>query len=197
MTTSLRTSLTVGFLLVSGFLAAQNLVNLNQERLDLTKNGMIVLGSWAAINLISSPILAHKSSGSAKYFHQMNGGWNLINIALAGVGYYQATQLGLSDLSLVSSLIEQQKIEKLLLFNAGLDVAYVATGLYLIEKSKTNTNHPDRLQGFGQSLILQGAWLFAFDLGFYLLQHHHGSKLMDKIEGLSINPTGLSLTLLL
>lgn len=195
MKNPLPSFLTLGLLLVSCSLFSQNYVDFNQERLDLTKNGMLVLGSWAAINLISSPILAHHSTGSTKYFHQMNGGWNLFNIAIAGVGYYQATKLGQCDLSLANSLLEQQKIEKLLLFNAGLDVAYVATGLYLIQKAKNSTNNQDRFKGFGQSLILQGAWLFVFDVGFYWVQHHHGSKLIDKIEGLSISPIGLSLTL--
>ena len=180
------------FLLIPGLLWAQEWTAFNQERLTMTRHGMLVLGTWAASNLIVNPILASQASGSRKYFFRMNAYWNVVNLAIAGIGYYGAAKADPNLLSLSETISEQHKIEKLLLFNAGLDLAYVLGGLYLRERSKNTNNNPDRLKGFGESIILQGAWLFAFDMAFYLFQRHHGVPL---IEGLSLIPSPVGLTL--
>lgn len=184
------------FLLFSiASLQAQNLENFNDHRLNLTANGMLVLGTWATANLTINPILQLNTTGSRKYFHQMNAMWGAVNLGIAGLGYYHAIKGDESVLSLSKTITEQQNIEKLLLFNAGLDVAYLSTGFFLRERSKTHQNKPERLLGFGNSLILQGAWLFAFDLGFYLIQNKHGKGLGTILDGLAFSPTGFSLTL--
>ena len=51
---------------------------------------MIVLGSWAALNIASGFIIAGQTQGEAKYFWQMNAYWNLINGGLAVMGYIDA-----------------------------------------------------------------------------------------------------------
>jgi len=61
--------------------------------------------------------------------------------------------------------------------NTGLDVGYMLGGLYLIERSKNAEKKPERLKGFGKSIILQGAFLFAFDLTAYFIQAADNSKL--------------------
>ena len=83
----------------------------NQQRIDKTKTGMIILGSWAAANLLSSPILSGRASGSNKHFHQMNGLWNIVNIGIAGAGYLALTKEDPSSMTLAQSVLEQQKIE--------------------------------------------------------------------------------------
>ena len=60
-------------------------------------------------------------------------------------------------------------MQKLLLFNAGLDVGYMAFGGYLWEKGRNDGSQ--RLVGYGQSLILQGAFLMAFDLTLFYFNH--------------------------
>ena len=172
----------------------QDLDAFNTERLDLTKKGMVVLGSWAVANIALSPVFVNNSSGSEKYFHQMNGYWNVVNLLVAGLGYYSATKTNPDGLTAGESLKEQQKLEKTLLFNAGLDIAYVVGGLYLRERSENTNDNPDRLEGFGQSLILQGAFLFVFDIVFYLAQRCHGLKLFGLVDNLALSPTGFKLT---
>jgi hypothetical protein len=172
---------------------AQDLDAFNAKRLDLNKKGMAVLGSWAIANIAMSPILATSASGSEKYFHQMNGYWNGVNLIIAGLGYYGAVKSNPNDLSMSQTLKEQQKIEKSLLFNTGLDLAYIAGGFYLKERAKNSTENTDRLKGFGQSLMLQGGFLFAFDIVFYLVQKNHGSKLFSMIDNLAIQPTGFKI----
>ena len=189
----------IGLLIITLFGAqlvfSQDLGSFNQERIDLTKDGMFVLGGWATANILINPILAAGASGSRKYFYQMNAYWNVVNLAIAGIGYYGITTQDPMSFSMAQSIKEQSKIEQLLLFNAGLDIAYVLGGLYLTERSKNISGNQDRLKGFGQAIMLQGAWLFSFDLVFYLVQKNHGGKLINSLSALSITPDGFTLAL--
>ncbi|MEM0942082.1 MAG: hypothetical protein AAF600_20130 [Bacteroidota bacterium] len=184
---------TVAFFLVLFATAQTSLDRFNQERLDLNQKGMLVLGSWALANIISSPIFAGRSSGSIRAFHQMNGYWNSVNLVIAGFGYYNAFKGEANGLSLAESILEQQSIEKILLFNAGLDLAYITGGFYLRERAKRGVKNESRLNGFGNALLLQGGFLFAFDLVFYLVQRGHASVLFEHIEGITFHSNGLGL----
>lgn len=143
----------------------------NIDRVNLTQNGMMVLGSWAVGNMITSGILSQRTSGQAKYFHQMNVMWNVVNAGIAGYGYFS-----LGDgvgLTLAETISEQSSIENILLINAGLDVLYVGAGAGMRYYGNTRDEVNNRLVGFGNSIMLQGAFLLAFDLGFYYFQADH------------------------
>ncbi len=174
---------------------AQDLTTLNKERLQRNKIGMVVLGSWAIANIGSSPILRASADGSRKYFYDMNLYWNLVNLGLAGFGYWSAVTTDPSVFDLGSTLSEQASMEKILLFNAGLDVGYMLGGLYLIERSRRGGRNSERLKGFGQSIILQGAFLFGFDLVFFIAQNRGGSQMMDLLSSMHVGPSGLSLSI--
>lgn len=139
----------------------------NEWRLQRQKTGMLVLGSWAVGNIAIGAALSARQEGSAKYFHQMNAGWNTINLGIAALGYLGAAKSDPANTDLFLSMQEHHKFQKILLFNAGLDVAYMVGGAYLIEKSKNAAKLPERLKGFGQSIVLQGGFLLAFDLAQY------------------------------
>lgn len=163
--------------------------NLNEERNSQEKRGMLILGSWALGNMVWGGISANYAIGREKGFHQMNLYWNSLNLLIAGLGYYSASKAP-ADLGLWESIKEQQHIEKVLLVNAALDVGYLAGGLYLMERGK----NLDREQwvGFGQSVIMQGAFLMAFDLIMYRFQRHTSKVLPKFFEQLSISGSGVS-----
>lgn len=163
------------FLSVSTSIFSQNLTlqSFNQERLDLNRKGLTVLGSWAGANLVTNGILLSNSSGSDKYFYQMNIYWNVVNGALAGLGVLGAKKIQ-GNLSAFQTLEEQSSTEKTFLVNTGLDAAYVMTGIYLLEKSKNSVDNQNMLKGYGQSVILQGGFLLLFDGIMYGV---HGSHL--------------------
>lgn len=165
------------FLSFSITIFSQNLTlsNFNQERLDLNRKGLTVLGSWAGANLITNGILLANASGSDKYFYQMNVYWNVVNGALAGLGVLQAKKTQ-ADLSPFQTLEEQSNTEKTFLVNTGLDVAYLMTGVYLLEKSKNSTDSQEKLKGYGQSVILQGGFLLLFDGIMYGVHRSHLKK---------------------
>lgn len=186
------------FLLMSGYVLAQSNVNgleeMNQSRLQKTRTGMTILGSWALGNMLISPILASRSNGVEKHFHQMNAYWNIVNFGIAAMGYVNTLNQDVQSLTLAASVSEQQLIEKVLLFNTGLDVAYVLGGFYMIERSRRNDSQSQRLKGFGRSIVLQGAFLFAFDLLFYLKMNQHGAEVMNLLSHVRLTPNSLGLS---
>jgi len=184
--------LSIVLISLSHFLGAQNLQQVNQDRIDRTKKGMLVLGSWAAANMIVSPVLRNNDSGAEKYFHEMNGYWNIVNFVIAGAGYISLRKQDPQAFNLRQTLEEQQKIEKLLLFNAGLDLGYIAAGAYLNEKGKNDND--SRIEGYGESLMLQGAFLAAFDLVFYIAQRKGSKSVYNLLSSVQISPYGARLT---
>ncbi len=159
-----------------------DLTSFNQNRLQRQKNAMLVLGTWAIGNIAVGSIMAGRSEGVNKNFHLMNAGWNIINLGLAGAGYYTAIKTDPAALDMYGSLQAHHGIQKTLLFNAGLDVGYMAGGFYLMERSKNADKNADRLKGFGQSIVLQGAFLFVFDLTVYFLNAKHNSVFQDLLS---------------
>jgi len=191
--------LIVIFLFLAFQLSAQefNSEAFNEKRLKINRVGMTILGSWAIGNIAVSGISTFQSNGETKAFHQMNVGWNAVNLLIAGWGYYQSLSAPV-DLSLIESVQEHESIKRILLFNAGLDLAYIAGGAYLLERSKNSTKNQDRFSGFGKSIILQGGFLFAFDVVMYLIHQNHGnSQLYDLVSDINLNisPAGFSLML--
>ncbi|WP_075352356.1 DUF6992 family protein [Algoriphagus marinus] len=164
----------------------------NQTRINYNESGMIILGSWAVGNMIWGGIGASNSTGQTKAFHQMNIYWNSVNLIIAGFGFWQANgEIANSDF--FGTMNSQQKIEKILLFNAALDVAYMAGGMYLKERGLRLSK--DKFIGFGKSIILQGAFLFTFDALMYTFHAVHSKELPAIVQQMSIHPNGFSMNI--
>lgn len=170
-----------------------DLDSFNQKRLKINEVGMTVLGSWALGNMAVSGIgLAANSQGSTRHFHQMNIGWNAVNLAIAGFGYYSSIN-GNPALELSGTVQEQEQIKQILLFNAGLDVAYMTGGFYLLERAKNSSSKADQLRGFGQAIIMNGGFLLAFDVVMFYLHNRHGAdELYPLLKNVSVSPGGFS-----
>lgn len=165
------------------------LQDFNQTRLDYNKQGMLILGSWAVGNMIWGGIGASQTTGETKAFHQMNLYWNSVNLVIAGFGYWQATK-ETPGTDFWATIEAQHGIEKVLLFNGALDLAYMAGGLYMKERGLRKDN--PRLIGFGKSVILQGAFLLAFDGVMYGFHNVHGKELPSLVQNISLGPTGVN-----
>jgi hypothetical protein len=187
------------FFLLSATIAQSNaeLRSFNQKRLQTNKIGMLTLGSWALINIGTGSVVARQATGSNKHFHQMNAYWNVVNLALAGFGYYGSASADPASFNLFSSVKEHYSMEKILLLNAGLDAAYIATGLYLTERAKNSTSQADRLKSFGQSIMLQGGFLLVFDAAMYLIHNSHVNQLKGILDNISFTGNSVGLILYL
>jgi hypothetical protein len=173
---------------------AQPLKEFNEERIKTDKQLMLGLGSWATSNIIVSGIgWATVPDGEAHYFHQMNVMWNTVNLGLATPGYIKARKAN-SNMSFAETVRSQHQTEKIFLINSGLDIGYMAGGLLLRSEAKSNLAKQDQFNGYGNSLLMQGGFLFVFDLFAYVIHQRHAKKsldpLMNRIE-MSSNGLGL------
>ena len=172
--------------------SAQPLAEFNQVRLQTDRKLMITLGSWSVVNILGSGIAwATTDDAQRKYFHQMNATWNAVNLGLAIPGYIKAKKSN-DRLSFKETMIEQQRAEKAFLFNTALDLTYMSAGLILRSEAKTNTEKGDQFKGFGNSLLMQGGFLFLFDLTAYMIHNRHQKRVLYPIfERLTPSSSGL------
>lgn len=159
-----------------------------QKSLDLQKKGMILLGSWATLNIISGSIGYSLSENDSKYFHQMNAGWNLVNLGIASFALYHLGQSEASILSHSETILELQNLDKILLLNAGLDIGYMATGAWLWERGIRKQSH--KLKGYGKSLLLQGGFLLVFDVILYLIHSPITGEAINFVDQFEISANG-------
>ena len=170
-----------------------SLAAFNQQQQKTDRTAFTVLGSWAIGNIAYGSIAAGNTSGSNKYFHQMNAIWNTVNLGLAVMGYV-GTKKEITG-GYAGTLKNQVKLEKTFLFNAGLDLVYITGGFYLRERSKNVVKDSDKFKGYGESILLQGGSLLLFDAIMYLTHNKHGKqlyKLADKVQ-LTVSPASLGM----
>jgi hypothetical protein len=171
------------------------LQSFEQQRISTIKKGLLILGGWSVSNIIAGAVGSHSSNKEVHYFNQMNVIWGGTNLLIAGLGYLGANKENTNGATLSKVLLHQNKVEKTFLFNAGLDVAYVAAGFYLAERSKQQTD-PAKLKGYGNSVKMQGGFLLLFDAIMYKVHQQHGKKLINFTDKISIvaSPTAFVLT---
>lgn len=166
----LKSTLVITLLLLFQSATAQELADFNKSRLKRQKRAMRTLAGWSAVSVVGGTIGALTTQGEAKSFHQMNAGWGAVNLMIVGGGFLQIKKAMAKEPNLAESVKDYYKVRSILLFNAGLDLAYISSGFYLLEKAKNSADFSDknRFNGFGKSVILQGGFLLAFDLITYL-----------------------------
>ena len=101
--------------------------------------GASVLGLWLS------------SSDSQKGFWGMSGAWGFVNGAIALIGLLNA------------ETNDYAALRTTLWINAGLDVLYVASGLYLLSRPE------ETWRGAGTAILIQGSFLLVFDVLHALL----------------------------
>lgn len=119
---------------------------------------MAILTMWATVNAAYWWRSRNTAQGSRAYFWQMNALWSLVNVIAASVWIAMAmlhAQSYKSDTDLQNVLI------RIFALHILANLAYIAVGLLLERRGKKNKN--DRLDGYGQAIALQGAFLLCFD----------------------------------
>jgi len=190
----LFTMITIFLFIEYAYSQTTELDQFNHNRNQINKYAMITLGSWAVGNMAVNGALYRSGENDRKYFYQMNIAWNSVNLAIAGFGLYGVLNPD-TTLTLFESVQQQASIEKILLFNSGLDVGYIMTGFYLKEKAKNSLKHHDRLKGYGNSLVLQGGFLFLFDVAVYFIQTGNHELMKKLLDHVMIAPGSIGLTL--
>jgi hypothetical protein len=170
----------------------------SEQRIRHQKTLGYALGGYALANIAIGAIAAGQSQGETKAFHQMNVYWNLVNLGIAGAAAFsQRNQSGEGE-TLSQAVRRHEMMKQVLLFNTGLDVAYVMGGLYLRQRGMTNgptglTDKAAQQQGYGTSIMVQGGFLFAFDLVNYLLFKRRGDRQEEQLIQATESGVGLVL----
>jgi hypothetical protein len=151
----------------------------NTEGVRLNRAAMGVLLGWAVLNIGTGTAGHFTTDGELRAFWQANAAWNVVNLAIGGFGLYGQLTATPETWDLGRSLAEGQKMEKLLLLNAGLDVGYIAFGGFLLERGLRTDSA--QLRGWGKSLLLQGGFLLLFDAVLWGLNWRLNSQLTARL----------------
>ena len=163
-----------------------------QKQFKLQRTSTQILAGWSVANLTLSGIALGQANGSNKYFHEMNLYWNVINVGIAGIGLLGLRKINESPT--VSSVVkEHYTLQKSLLLNTGLDIAYVTSGFWLLDKSKTEITQvrSERFRGFGQAVVVQGGFLLVFDLTNYFIHRSDSPRLHRLLDQVSLSGNGV------
>jgi hypothetical protein len=164
------------------------------ERIDITRGYMTALGAWGLLNMIQGSISATNTEGPEHYFHQMSAYFNTVNVGIAAAGFLGIKKQLLKTNTLASEVQAQRQIQKILLINSALDIGYFGAGLLLRNSGIKHAN--PKTQGYGGSIMLQGAFLLVYDLLQFGAHHKNGKRLGQKIGiwsmGLTSSGMGLS-----
>ena len=166
------------------------LFDFNKSRNYRTEKGLDVLGIWALGNVATSSYLYYHSTGSDKYFNQMNVMWNGANTLIVVASLLPKQK---NNINLTKTLQWQSNTESVYIASAALDLLYSSVGLYLTEKAKSDLVNRDKWNGWGNSLIYNGGFLFLFDTSMFIIHKHNGKKLYNMMDKVNVSTSGLGL----
>lgn len=139
----------------------------HKEQINFTNNSMYVLGGWAIGNIVSGALLQREAVGDNKYMHQGNMYWNIVNLGIAGAALYSNYKVAVPENPRIL-YNNAMSLERTLLFNTGLDLAYIGAGWGLYNWGNLYSGiKGKRRRGYGKALMIQGAFLLAFDSFLY------------------------------
>lgn len=119
------------------------------------------LMGWAGLSVVAGSLVALRRNPFWRAFGLQTVGWGAVDAAIALAGERGAITKAAEPDSQTPQVQaeESEKLRKILLLNAGLDVAYVAAGLVMARKRNSRSR-----RGTGWAIAVQGAFLLAFDL---------------------------------
>lgn len=104
-----------------------------------------VLGRWAAGSLLAGAVLS--ADRRTRGFGRQSAAWGAVDGAIALVGARRQA---------AGRATPPQRLRRVLLVNAGLDVGYLAAGAWLVRRT--------RWRGDGAAVLVQGAFLLWLDV---------------------------------
>ena len=178
------------FLFMPSLFGQDNNVQLdefNSTRLTKNKQLMLTLGGWSVVNISTGIVGSLTNSGTTQHFHQMNALWNTVNLSLSFGGLLRYKKDTSKSFNLTESMHLQRKTERIFLINSFVDIGYIGAGSFLNYRSMGGGTNAELQKGFGNSLIVQGAFLLLFDTAAYFI---HKKNRLKQLEPM-VNSKGL------
>jgi len=186
----------LSFLICSNLAFAQ-LADYKRDYNKINEHLMLTLGSYALGNFaVSGAGYFSAEDQYTKHFHEMNVMWNTVNFGLALPGYLKARK-NAGDWDVAEMERQQRKTKSIFLINSAVDIGYIATGIYLRGEAENRPDESDMFRGYGDSMVLQGSFLFAFDLVAFAIhkQHFNVNKSLFEKVSMSTTPQGIRLAI--
>ncbi len=140
----------------------------HSEQFQRTVSNRLLL--WSVLSMVGGALLQTMRSPFWRAFGQQAIGWGAIDAALALFGrrgLEKKVQRGYPPAEAASDL---RNLRRILWFNAGLDVLYMAGGLALFRRDD------EAQRGHGAGIAFQGLFLFKFDVIHALLVKENASS---------------------
>jgi hypothetical protein len=142
--------------------------------------GMGVLTGWAVANIASGIAGAVLVENDTRYVHEMNALWNSVNLTLGIVGLVNNGRRGPKADSIAEARRVNRKTRRTYVINGGLDVLYIGAGA--LAAGLGGHYGQKRIEGWGKSIVFQGAWLFAFDLAMVLAHERVAARTLPPVH---------------
>jgi len=117
--------------------------------------GMLL--GWAAASIVAGLALGRGDNPLRRGVGEQFVGWGVVNAIIALIGRRRLPE----DNALVDVAARKRNLSRLLWLNTGLDVLYVLGGRWVM-RGRGATD--PRWRGRGLGIVLQGGFLFFFDL---------------------------------
>ncbi|MEM9195064.1 MAG: hypothetical protein AAGF12_38185, partial [Myxococcota bacterium] len=157
------------------------------------QKGAVLLG-WGLTNVVAGSLVAGlgRNDDLLLFGGVMAASWGIVNSLLALILFdfgggrrrdIEAGRLGeLDDLWAVrnEAVAQQLRSGQLFALNAGLDVAYIASGLLLFFLGQSEDN--DTMRSFGAVIVGEGAFLLGFDIFAWLGANRRAGELTNLRE---------------
>lgn len=134
----------------------------------LNRDGAIGLSSWAIMNAGYSGYQLSRTSGQEYHFHKMNLIWSGIDLAVGIPTFIRSHRIYKGKVQLKLDKYNPKKYLSIYSLNSWLDLAYIGAG-FIVKSRASHSSDPNMLKGYGNSIIMQGGFLFSFDTIMYLL----------------------------
>lgn len=123
---------------------------------------MSVLLGWGLTSTLGGIALARRPE--TKHAGLMHATWGVINTGIASAAFLFYSRASTPE----AMLAEMQSLQNIVIINSLLDIGYLSAGAGMLYFGKT-----DRVTQFGRAVLIQGAFLTAFDAALLVNTNRH------------------------
>ncbi len=131
---------------------------LYEERMQERRSSEWALFGWGSANVVGGSAMTLTGSGYSD-FGLMSLAWGAINMAIVTPSLFFSGRPDFDEVSFNEHVREELRYQRIVAINAGLNVSYMLSGAGMLHFGDTS-----QIRQFGSSIIVQGAFLFIYDL---------------------------------